>query len=147
MKARGGRWLLRIEDVDLCQGMAFIRQGKGDKDRYVPIPAKLSGQLRAWIADRREGWVFPSPLSSDRLCSRGIQRLMKRIATKANIAGANVPRKVTPHKLRHAYASRLLQTGADIMEVRDLLGHSSVATTQVYLHTDPDRMRAAVERL
>jgi integrase/recombinase XerD len=60
---------------------------------------------------------------------------------------AGIARRTTPHKLRHTYATRLLQRGADIIEVRDLLGHASVSTTQVYLSSDPERLRGAVDRL
>jgi integrase/recombinase XerD len=138
---------LHVPDLDLSQRSLRVNQGKGGKDRVVPIPAKLVDPLRAWLGDRVSGPVFPSPRGGGPLSTRAVQRLMKRLAQKANLPGATEPRKVTPHKMRHHYATRLIQTGADIMEVRDLLGHSSVSTTQIYLHTSPERLRGAVDRL
>jgi integrase/recombinase XerD len=138
---------LRVEDVDLVERLAFVRQGKGDKDRYVPIPAGLVAPLRAWMGARQEGWLFPSRQGGGRLASRTVQLLIKRLAAAAGIAGATLARKCTPHKLRHSYATRLLEAGATIREVQELLGHSSVATTEIYTHVNPGRLRGAVDRL
>jgi site-specific recombinase XerD len=137
---------LLIEDVDLKRGAVMVRLGKGSKDRIVPIPDRFKGILRGWIGGRQSGHVFPSPRGG-RLTNRAIQKLIKRVAKRAGLRDFDRPRAVTPHKLRHAYASRLIQAGADIIAVRDLLGHSSVSTTQVYTHTDPDRLKATVNKL
>jgi site-specific recombinase XerD len=134
---------LRIEHLDFDTGAALIFQAKGGKDRMLPIPSRLMGPLSRWIGDRRSGWVFPSPRPTDaHLTERAVHHLVSKGARRAGIT-----RSISPHKLRHTFATKLLQTGADIMEVRDLLGHASIATTQVYLHTLPDRLRGAVERL
>ncbi len=133
----------QVEDIDLDRALCVVRKGKGDKDRAVPIPVALLPALRAWIADRTTGWLFPSTRSqTGHLSARAFQKSIKLTAARAGIS-----RHVTPHKLRHSYATALLHSGADIIEVRDLLGHSSVATTQIYLHTEPERLRAAVDRL
>lgn len=132
----------RVEDLDLDQAVCQCRRGKGDKDRAVPIPARLLPELRTWLAGRRDGWLFPGVGCSGHLSVRAAQLLVQGAARRAGIA-----RRVTPHRLRHSYAVRLLRTGADIMEIKELLGHSSVSTTQVYLSADAERMRAAVDRL
>lgn len=140
---------LQIPHLDFKRRSLWVRHGKGDKDRVVPLPRKLVGPLRAWVGARTAGYVFPSPRGdgSKPLSSRAVQRLMKRLAVAAGLPNALEPRRVRPHALRHSYATRLLRTGADIIEVRDLLGHGSVATTQIYLHSDSERLADAVDRL
>lgn len=138
---------LQIPHLDLIKGQAFVSQGKGKKDRYVPIPSKLTEELGTWIGARIDGYLFPSPRGGGRLSGRAIQKLMKRLAQKANLPGAAEPRRYNPHKLRHNYASRLLETGADIKVISELLGHSDISTTQIYLHTSDERKRQACERL
>lgn len=133
---------LAVEDIDLSRGVCTVRHGKGDKDRAVPIPAKLLPELRAWIGERQTGWLFPSPRGAGHLSARAVQVSIRKAAQRAGIA-----RHVTPHKLRHSYATNLLRRGADIVEIKELLGHSSIATTQVYLSADPERLRDAVDRL
>lgn len=132
----------RVEDLDLDRGMIQVRHGKGDKDRAVPIPAKILAELRAWVGDRREGFVFPGRGGSGHLTRNAVN-----LSIQAAAARAGITRRCTPHSTRHTYATRLLRTGADIIEVRDLLGHSSVATTSLYLSSDPERLRGAVDRL
>ncbi len=131
----------RVEDLDLAGGVCQVRRGKGDRDRAVPIPARLRPELAAWL-DGRSGWVFPGRGRAGHLTTRGVQKVVAAAARRAGIA-----RHVHPHALRHSYATRLLRTGADILEVRDLLGHASIATTQLYLSSEPERLRAAVDRL
>lgn len=137
---------LEVPDVDLEARLARVRHGKGDRDRAIPIPRALVEPLRAWIGSRTSGYLLPSPRGG-RLSTRAVQLLFKRLAVRAGIPDALKPRKVTPHKARHRYAQQLLQKGATIIEVRDLLGHSSVATTQIYLFADAEGLRAAVDRL
>jgi integrase len=138
---------LEAPDLDLGAGQLLVREGKGGKDRTVPLPSRLVEELRGWLGGRTVGLVFPSPRKAGRpLTTRAVQLLIKRVAAKANIPGALEARKVHPHRLRHSFATRLLRSGADIIEVRDLLGHSSVGTTQVYLSADTTRLRSAVER-
>jgi integrase/recombinase XerC len=137
---------LDVPHIDLARRSCFVRAGKGDKDRYVPVPSKLIESLRAWIGERREGPLFASP-GGGQLSTRALQKLLKRLARKANLPGAEEPRRITPHKLRHDYATRLLETGTDIYTVSELLGHANISTTMVYLHTTDQRKREACERL
>lgn len=132
---------LRIEDLDVDGGTALIARAKGDKDRYVPIPAKLLDPLIAYIGDRIEGPVFLSRFGRQ-LTTRTVQLMVKDAAAKAGIT-----RRTTPHHMRHTYATRLLNKGANLREVQDLLGHASISTTEIYTHVAVDRLRGAVERL
>src|SRR5579859_1536159 len=134
---------LRIEDVDLAEKSVFVRLGKGKKDRYVPIPVDLVQPFANWIGQRSSGWVFPTPRRPEKpLTTRAVQLLMKRLRSKAGIL-----RRVSPHVLRHSYASSLLRSGADVAEVSRLLGHSSLQVTSRYLHCDPARLKPVVDKL
>lgn len=134
---------LRVEDVDLGQRLVMVQEGKGAKDRNLPMPAKIVEPLRLWLAGRTSGWVFPSPrFPGRRLSIRFVQLLIKAIAKRAGLA-----KRVTPHVMRHSFATRLLWSGADLREVQELLGHSSVAITEIYTAVVPERLRGAVDRL
>jgi integrase/recombinase XerC len=145
---------LRAADVDLAQATILVNQGKGAKDRYVPISSHFLPDLQEWMrsqeqgassqepgARRRDGFVFSSPRGG-RLSARTVQLRLEAIGKKAQI-----PRRLKPHTLRHTFATRLLERGANIREVQELMGHSSVATTEVYTHVVPERLRGAVDRL
>lgn len=139
---------LEVTDVDLDRASLLVRHGKGDKDRAVPIPDVLLGGLRNWIGERRVGYLFPSPRTGRRYSSRAIQLMVKRLARKANLPGWEVPRKCTPHKMRHSYATTLLnEAGATIRDVQQLLGHASVSVTEIYTHTNPQRFKWLVDKL
>ena len=136
---------LDVPDLDWERGQLLVRRGKGDKDRTVPVPSKLLTALGTYLAGRTRGPLFPSPRGGH-LTTRAVQKLMKRLAIRAGLPDAARPYRTNPHKLRHTAATRWLRSGADIIEVRDLLGHASVATTQGYLSADSSRLKAAVER-
>jgi len=131
---------LEVEHLDFTQRSCLVALGKGAKDRYVPIPEKLAARLQVWIGDRASGPVFPSA-GGRRLAIRTVQLRVKRLA---KIAG--ITRNVKCHTLRHTFATRLIETGADIRLVQELMGHSSLNTTEVYLHVDVGRMKGAVDR-
>lgn len=133
---------LEVPDIDLAGGSCFVHEGKGAKDRLIPLPTRLIPELRAWIGDRREGILLPSRKWQARLSVRAVQLLIARLAKRAGIA-----RRVTPHTLRHTFGTRLLEAGVDIRSVQELLGHSSVSTTMLYTHVSAERLRYAVDRL
>lgn len=134
---------LRVEDLDFEDALIEVRHGKGDRDRTLPMHRRLGWELRTFVDGRRSGWVFPSERSqSGHLERRRVQVMIAQARERAQIV-----RHVTPHKLRHTFATNLLASGSDLLEIRDLLGHSSVATTQIYAHTQPERLRGSVERL
>lgn len=133
----------RVEDVDQVNSLLEVRQGKGNKDRTLPLNPKLHEALRAWIGDQTSGWLFPSPRDpAKHLSKRQVQLTIQAAAKRAGIA-----KKITPHKLRHTFAGNLLRAGADIMEIKELLGHESLNTTMIYLQAIPERLRGAVDRL
>jgi integrase/recombinase XerD len=138
---------LHVADLDLARRLLFVRQGKGGKDRTVPLPQKIITFVRGWIGSRTDGLVFPSREGGGSLTNRAVQLLFKKLAVVAGLPGAREARRVTPHKFRNAYASRLLESGAAIHEVRDLLGHASLAVTDLYSHASAHRLAQAVERL
>lgn len=132
---------LRLEDVDLAGRSLFISQAKGGKDRYVPIGAKLLDALRAWVGDRTTGYLVDNA-KGQRLPHVTLYWRVVRIARRMKL-----PRRFHPHSLRHTFSTRLLEEGADIRQVQELLGHASVTTTMAYLHVTQQRLRAAVDRL
>ena len=133
---------LQVPDIDLVGAVLMIRRGKGDRDRNVPIGAKLLRMLREWIGERREGWVFSGP-HGKKLSPRTFQLRLEQLAKAAGIHR----RKAHPHVLRHCFACALLHTGSDIREVQELLGHTNLVTTAIYLHVQPEQLKAAVDRL
>jgi site-specific recombinase XerD len=134
---------LRVEHLDFEDGLLEVHSGKGDRDRNIPMHVRIAAQLRLHLNGRREGWVFPSDHGrSGHLMPRAVQIMIHAAAERAQIV-----RHVTPHKLRHSFASALLFKGADLIEIKDLLGHSSVATTQIYSHAMPEKLRSAIDRL
>jgi integrase/recombinase XerD len=126
-------------------------RGKGDKERMAPLsgPARAAiGVFRALLDQVAPGvaaspWLFPAASASGHLTRQAFARDLKRVASAAGIASA----RVSPHVLRHAFASHLLQNGADLRVVQDLLGHADIATTQIYTHVLDDRAKAMVRDL
>ena len=126
-------------------------RGKGDKDRLAPLsePARAAiKRYRALMEEIAPGlasspWLFPSDGESGHLTRQAFARDLKTAAAAAGIAVA----RVSPHVLRHAFASHLLQNGADLRVVQDLLGHADISTTQIYTHVLDERAKAMVRDL
>jgi len=135
---------LGLDDIDLEQNSVRVR-GKGNKDRVAIFGRSCADSLRAYITQERpisrEGQaVFIGP-TGHRLTTRTVQNIIKRWAKHAGL-----PETVSPHTLRHSFATHLLDGGADLKSVQQLLGHESLATTQIYTHVSIERLRDAVER-
>lgn len=120
--------------------------GKGDRERFTPLPQPILADLRRlWKTHRNPRWLFPNH-SGDHPAN---QQVLRRTFQKAARA-AGVTRRVTPHALRHSYATRLLENGVDTRVVQILLGHVHIATTAIYTHlTEPTRisLRGVLDRL
>ncbi len=125
-----------------------IVRGKGDKERAVPLGDAAGEALRAYLpqrkafADPASPFLFPSRAAAGHLTRARFTQLLKRLALDAGID----PARVSPHVLRHAFASHLLAHGADLRSVQRMLGHADIATTQIYTHVLEGRLKAVVWR-
>lgn len=125
-------------DLDLSKDEFSIR-GKGDKVRVVFLSDDAKSAIKAYLAKRKdmeEAMFVNNEKSIGRLTPRSIERIVKAYAIKAGIS-----KKVTPHVLRHSFATDLLSNGADIRSVQVMLGHANIATTQVYTHVTDKQLR------
>lgn len=131
---------LEVEDLE-NHSDALRVLGKGSKERVVPVG---SHALKAIAAYRKAAKVTGGPLFISklrkRLSTRSIHNLLKKY-----LAQSEIPFNVTPHKLRHSFATHLLDAGADLRSVQALLGHSSLSTTQIYTHVTRERLRKAYD--
>lgn len=121
----------------LRPGQPFlILRGKGDKERLVPISSRAEAAVERWLAHVPEAspWLFPS--GKGHLSRVRLFQLVREMAGLAGIA----PDRVSPHVLRHAFATHLLSGGADLRVLQSLLGHADIATTQIYTHVDSGRL-------
>ncbi len=136
---------LDIGDVALNDrsGWATIRQGKGLKEREVPLSLQARRALSDYLEARPESNTLALFLSKSlaRLSERAIQEMVKGAALRAGIEDA------TPHTLRHTFATRFLRRGGDLATLRDILGHANLATTSRYVHSDAAQMQEMVEGL
>jgi site-specific recombinase XerD len=120
--------------------------GKGDKERRVPLPQPVLDDLRdLWRTHRNPRWLFPNHIGTKPVNQQVLCRTFRAAARAAGIA-----HRVTPHALRHSYATRLLESGVDTRVVQILLGHVNIATTAIYTHlTEPTRisLRSVLDKL
>ncbi len=121
----------------------FVVRGKGGKERMVPLSQKARAALRDWLKVRAQyasfkdsPFLFPATSESGHLPRQVFARELKGLASRAGVPAA----KVSPHVLRHAFASHLLQNGADLRSVQQLLGHADISTTQIYTHVLENRL-------
>lgn len=124
---------LQLTALDFDRKMLHIVQGKGRKDRYVPLCDMQIRGLKTYIkSEHPQQWCFNGHDKDDKvvgLSARGVQWVVKQARKESGIQ-----KQVTTHVLRHSYATHLLEMGLDIMSLKDLLGHSDIQTTLVYLH-------------
>jgi len=134
---------LDVRDLDLHRGEVRV-MGKGGKERVVPLPAAARESLGAYLDSRRAPGLLAEPLfpslrprdgRSRRLGTRDIRRILKARARRVGIAD-----RIHPHRLRHSYATHLLDMGADLREIQELLGHASLSTTEKYTAVSAERL-------
>ena len=143
-----------LDRDDLSLDGAFVRVvGKGDKERLVPVGDVALDWVRDWSAGPRERLLALGRASTDRggplfLGDRGrrLARQQAWAAVKRAAAGAGLAHRVSPHTLRHSFATHLLEGGADLRVVQELLGHASISTTQLYTHLTGERIRDVYAR-
>jgi len=126
---------LNDADVDLVSDQVKLR-GKGKKERIVPVGSRATAALRRYLRIRGDARAVFVNRSRKRLSPRGVQKAMKRLFETIS-RGTNLH----VHALRHSFATHLLDAGADLRSVQELLGHASLGTTQVYTHTSVDRLK------
>ena len=144
--------LLALPLSALAKDPAYlIVRGKGGKERLAPLNEAARAAVKDYLAvrpgylpvgDKANPWLFPSRGKGGRLSSRRLAQLLDEAAAEAGID----PTRVSPHVLRHAFATHLLEGGADLRVVQKLLGHADIATTQIYTHVAGDRLSEVVHR-
>jgi integrase/recombinase XerD len=128
----------------------IVVRGKGNKERMVPLndaakraTANYLALLKQWKIDAHSKWLFPSFGESGHLTRQHLARELKTLAAAAGLRAS----QVSPHVLRHAFASHLLHNGADLRVVQTLLGHADISTTQIYTHVLEERLKSLVRDL
>jgi len=145
---------VKLGDVELERGIVRVT-GKGQKTRLVPLGDEARDAIRAWLATGRPELIARATRNGLRrlpdavfisarggpLTRQGFWKNLKRYANKAELPG-----ETSPHKLRHSFATHLLDGGADLRSVQAMLGHADIATTQIYTHVSQRRLRAVYDR-
>lgn len=136
---------LKMSELYLDEG--FIRvEGKGSKQRLVPISEKAVKELRLWFIDRNAIDINPEYQDFVFISKRkkNISRIMVFHFIKELVEKAGIKKEVSPHTFRHSFATSLLEGGANLRAIQAMLGHESIGTTEIYLHTDASRLRKEI---
>jgi integrase/recombinase XerD len=134
---------LQATDIDSSRMLLRVAQGKGAKERLVPLSPRLLEELRVyWRQVRPPRWLFPGAQSEQPLDPATVQKACSRAAKEAGLT-----KHVTPHVLRHSYATGLLERGVDLLTIQRLLGHRSFSTTLIYLHVRRPHLESVVSPL
>jgi integrase/recombinase XerC len=121
-------------------------RGKGRRERYAPLGSFAIGSIQKWVkASGRKAMPLDEPLFTNRLGGRLTSRSVGRMLEKY-LQAAGLDERTTPHTLRHSFATHLLDGGADIRSVQELLGHRSLVTTQIYTHLTTAALKKAYEK-
>ncbi len=119
---------VKKNDIEIKEKIGWVRKGKGNKDRIFILPESLTEELNE-IMKAESDILFP-------VTTRAIQKIVKNTLRRAKIT-----KKVSPHTLRHSYATHLLESGVDIRKIQELLGHSNLQTTQIYTHVSTEELK------
>jgi len=128
---------LRIEDIDFARKQLFIRMAKGRKDRFVSLSEKIYSLLNDYLQTYKPDTYLFNGQNSLQYSAVSVRHFLAR-----SVKQANIKKRVTPHTLRHTYATHLLEGGVDLKYVQELLGHSRLETTQLYLHVTKKQLLA-----
>ena len=133
---------LNDDDLDMLGEVARVR-GKGKKERLTPLGAPAIEAVQKYLELRQRGARGPLFVNrfGGRLTTRSVQRMLKKY-----LIAAGLDPSLTPHKLRHSFATHMLDAGADLRSVQELLGHASLSTTQIYTHITPDRLKKVYDK-
>ncbi len=136
---------LNWRDIDDEIGMITVRAGKGDKDRVVPIGEPALEALMAWRRVMPVAWEADGPvitnLRGGRLTTRSVEKIVANRLIQAGLVSS-----ITPHGLRHCFATHMLGNGADLRSIQEMLGHASLATTQKYTHVSMNHLKEVYRR-
>src|SRR3989344_8299931 len=124
---------LKVNDLNFLENIGWVRKGKGSKDRIFTLSNNLKEELQEYLRGRENEYIF----SKDKaLTTRNIQKIIQNTRKRAEIN-----KKVTPHTLRHSFATHLLENGTDIRIIQSILGHSNLNTTQMYTHISSEQIK------
>jgi len=128
---------LQVADIDSKRMLIHIREGKGGKQRYAMLCNRLLEVLRAYFRQVRPvgDYLFPGQKSGSHLSASSVRKVLHRV-----IKDCGIEKRVTPHVMRHSFATHLLDTGTDIRTIQVLLGHNSIQTTQIYAQVSPQHI-------
>jgi site-specific recombinase XerD len=136
---------LQVGDIDSGRMVLHVRGGKGNKDRYVPLPEDSLRQLRQhWLRHRQPVWLFPGRelAASQPMDESGVQK-----AFRAGLRDSGINKAASVHTLRHSYATHLLEAGVNLRQIQSYLGHSSLSTTALYTHLTQKTEVNAIETI
>lgn len=132
---------LKVCDMDSARMVVHVRNGKGGKDRYVPLPRRTLQLLREfWLVHRNQEWLFPrvgrghGEYHQDRPINEPMSITVVQMAFKEGLKASGIRKMACVHSLRHSYATHLLEAGVNLRQIQTNLGHNSPATTAVYTH-------------
>ena len=127
---------LKVDDVNFADKSGWVRHGKGAKDRLFVLSENVAKEIQEYLQGKEQKFIFSK---DEPLTTRNIQKIIKGTKIRASIS-----KRVTPHTLRHSFATHLLEQGTDIRLIQTLLGHSSLSTTQLYTHISQEQIRKVV---
>ena len=125
---------IKTADLELKEGIAWVRSGKGGKDRIIILSQCLIQDLLKYLPNNNNEYLFPG--KAGKMSERNIQLMINRAGREAKIN-----KRVTPHTLRHSFATHLLESGVDIRKIQELLGHSNLQTTQIYTKVNSSELK------
>ncbi|NVK92717.1 MULTISPECIES: site-specific tyrosine recombinase XerD [Bacteroides] len=137
---------LKISDLYFDEGFIKV-EGKGSKQRLVPISSRAIKEIRNWFVDRNGGWKIKKDFEDYVFLARwgkNISRIMVFHLIKELAKQAGITKNISPHTFRHSFATHLLEGGANLRAIQSMLGHESIATTEIYTHIDRHRLRSEI---